>query len=327
MQLHRALLVIAFGTSWAVTGQAQITIAVGATDAGSATTTRVESRIPNPFGPAATNIVANPSGAAPMSAYSFAEIDLISGNLRLRVDDSTDLLNPGALSASANLNALGLRNTSPVDLSLDANAFNITFDAEHLVDGTPTNVGAGTGEKNAFVNYVLTMQLTNTSAGQSLGQIVAQSRMDVTWNADGSFKERVLSQPAPVTQGGFAAVTNVFDETTLDVSLETPALVWSAGDTWNWRVGLNVFADADDPGIMSVVNALSTGSLNLTLPEGIELVQTAPGIINGLEDLEFVSVVPVPVPAAVWLFGSALGLLGWVRLNKVGALPQQNPYV
>ena len=26
-----------------------------------------------------------------------------------------------------------------------------------------------------------------------------------------------------------------------------------------------------------------------------------------------VETTPIPVPAAVWLFGSALGLLGWVR--------------
>lgn len=29
-----------------------------------------------------------------------------------------------------------------------------------------------------------------------------------------------------------------------------------------------------------------------------------------------VTVTPIPVPAAVWLFGSALGLLGWMRRKK-----------
>jgi len=34
------------------------------------------------------------------------------------------------------------------------------------------------------------------------------------------------------------------------------------------------------------------------------------GAVDGQEQLFLVA---VPVPAAVWLFGSALGLLGWVR--------------
>jgi hypothetical protein len=34
----------------------------------------------------------------------------------------------------------------------------------------------------------------------------------------------------------------------------------------------------------------------------------------GLDDFQFGTV--VPIPATVWLFGSALGLLGWVRRRK-----------
>jgi hypothetical protein len=45
--------------------------------------------------------------------------------------------------------------------------------------------------------------------------------------------------------------------------------------------------------------------------------------LNGGEqtpDLSHVSAfTAVPIPAAVWLFGSALGLLGWTRRSKLAA--------
>jgi hypothetical protein len=36
-------------------------------------------------------------------------------------------------------------------------------------------------------------------------------------------------------------------------------------------------------------------------------------IQTGNNSIYEVALTPVPVPAAVWLFGSALGLLGWMR--------------
>jgi len=45
----------------------------------------------------------------------------------------------------------------------------------------------------------------------------------------------------------------------------------------------------------------------LGAPLGPALTLTAPFSIGGMTT--------IPIPAAVWLFGSALGLLGWVRRN------------
>ena len=46
---------------------------------------------------------------------------------------------------------------------------------------------------------------------------------------------------------------------------------------------------------------------------GTDLVQFRTIITGAVDGQEQLFLVAVPVPAAVWLFGSALGLLGWVR--------------
>ncbi len=42
------------------------------------------------------------------------------------------------------------------------------------------------------------------------------------------------------------------------------------------------------------------------------------GVANQIlfDDVTFGSVIPIPIPAAVWLFGSGLGLLGWIRRRQ-----------
>lgn len=49
-----------------------------------------------------------------------------------------------------------------------------------------------------------------------------------------------------------------------------------------------------------------------------DLVNIGNGIAVGTAFGEMMTfqVAPVPVPAGVWLFGSALGLLGWMRRKK-----------
>ncbi|MCK6371213.1 MAG: PEP-CTERM sorting domain-containing protein, partial [Gammaproteobacteria bacterium] len=47
--------------------------------------------------------------------------------------------------------------------------------------------------------------------------------------------------------------------------------------------------------------------------DGIKLLSTNSGVLSPDLALSALEVQVVPVPAAVWMFGSALGLLGWVR--------------
>ena len=103
------------------------------------------------------------------------------------------------------------------------------------------------------------------------------------------------------------------------------------GENVNFEVTAGFLADADTPqpqntgvnpgeslGILfnlileqdfdDVINALTIGDADGGLRIGIHLQSI--GSNNGSES--FVNA-PVPVPAAVWLFGSALGLLAWYR--------------
>ena len=80
---------------------------------------------------------------------------------------------------------------------------------------------------------------------------------------------------------------------------------WSAGTTnfLNGTAGWNT----DTKIIMTLSNTLSATSLTTGELAFIEKKFEGGGV--GLT----IDMSPVPVPAAVWLFGSALGLLGWMR--------------
>lgn len=70
-----------------------------------------------------------------------------------------------------------------------------------------------------------------------------------------------------------------------------------------WAAALFFVAPLSDAGGV-VVLSKATSSL-LTLPSGTPVAYVVSGSLVGVG--------VVPIPAAVWLFGSALGLLGWLR--------------
>jgi hypothetical protein len=66
------------------------------------------------------------------------------------------------------------------------------------------------------------------------------------------------------------------------------------------------------PNITTVTNAADTALLTFTLPEGV-----SPDDLLADTSADLVWVTTVPVPPALWLFGSALGLLGWLKRRAV----------
>lgn len=76
----------------------------------------------------------------------------------------------------------------------------------------------------------------------------------------------------------------------------------------NFDVAELTFNVIGDPGTSTVVQL------------AVDFGWFAPGAIE-YTDVSYgsalVEVVPIPVPAAAWLFGSALGLLGWVRRRQI----------
>lgn len=71
---------------------------------------------------------------------------------------------------------------------------------------------------------------------------------------------------------------------------------------------------------LSVSNAVITAPGGSFDPNAVGNYQFAITVTDGSFPIEAVAmeVQVVPIPAAVWLFGSALGLLGWIRRRRAG---------
>ena len=69
----------------------------------------------------------------------------------------------------------------------------------------------------------------------------------------------------------------------------------------------------------SIANLFSVDitSLDLTMIDSAFITVSADLPINEFDRTAEYTISTVPVPAAAWLFGSALGLLGWVRRSRI----------
>jgi hypothetical protein len=83
------------------------------------------------------------------------------------------------------------------------------------------------------------------------------------------------------------------------VACGAPLLAGEPGSSWNLNAG-----DEGDGGA-----ARDAANFDGTI---LRLFNDGEGVNSSGQNLTMVAQI-VPVPAAVWLFGSALGLLGWVR--------------
>ncbi len=135
----------------------------------------------------------------------------------------------------------------------------------------------------------------------------------------------------PGTEGGGAQFT--YDASVLQVnSVTIDSNVWEffadTGSIDNITGSVDGIAVATfvDPGASFAVAsiefvAIGIGATSLLLSENpLNPWASAGSPVNPAMTAGSVAVTPVPVPAAVWMFGSALGLLGWMRLGRTGGI-------
>jgi len=168
------------------------------------------------------------------------------------------------------------------------------------------------GEGPVTMNETLQIDILVTTPGFVLDSFLLAEQGDYKLNgtgasvsANGQFRVMSLTKnispifPFPFQDDEF------FDAGPLTVNTNTP-VAWSASaainlaDTTGWNTDTEVRT--------TIENLLTATTLNSGVGETalIEKKFSGVGIIIN----------PVPIPGAVWLFGSALGLLGWLRHRR-----------
>ena len=151
------------------------------------------------------------------------------------------------------------------------------------------------GSGSADVNATLVIDRVYTIGGQDISSVVVREAGDWEVNQDGSVMSDLFLQGVSLADVG-------------DVSTDT-ASVDGSGDSGGlqlWDAEASISPSADFLG--------ASNDLRLTLQNTLAATTGANGDRAFIEK-KYVAVLTtvVPVPPAVWLFGSALGLLGWVR--------------
>ncbi len=112
--------------------------------------------------------------------------------------------------------------------------------------------------------------------------------------------------------GGYSLGTNAVDESTT---------VWGPGLAVSQTIGGDDVAFAPFGAAIRTISAYDFGAVSLlsggSTTSGGAIFTIGNGIAQGTGGAFDMTFQVVPVPAAVWLFGSALGMLGWARRRAV----------
>lgn len=168
-------------------------------------------------------------------------------------------------------------------------------------DGTTlSSVGlysaVGSIGSSPFASTILNDQITNLSVDTSTSTATATAYACV----EGTF----LSTVGASGCGGHNFGTNFMSDSTT---------IWGPGLAVSRTLGGDDVPTGGPPRDITSYDfgLVSWDGSTLIIGNGIPLGSTG-SVFGGGEEMEFV-VSAVPVPAAAWLFGSALGLLGWAR--------------
>jgi hypothetical protein len=245
----------------------------------------------------------------------------------VQYDGSTILSDPASVSNSG----------SDFDVSANLQAGEFKGRAE----------GANTTDQNAYTGSLQDLVFTNNTGGVVVigaGDFVAHVQGDYTFGTgpnqtiqvNNGFQVRINGGAAILAGArhnlavGYAlggspnTFTPLFEFNGAEVVLTTasvsqlimdlvmPELTLMPGDTmavaWNNSPTVNTSATGGDPSSFAEFDFLTGANgmtFGLVLPAGVTLDS------DSTVPLDWVT--NVPVPGAVWLFGSALGLLGWMR--------------
>lgn len=233
---------------------------------------------------------------------AYAEVNLPAGTLRaLASDPAGGGANTMAI-ASANLNRHYFINNTVNTYTVPGGLFGMGITGTHSVSGTPINSGVQT----ASVQYNGILEWRSLTNGTIWTQDIVSSKLETSW-LDGVVTGTTMTNQ---TLLGNSFVTT-FTDTDYTAFLEIPMFTWDPDEILYLHATLDLFATTTDSGLAAMIDATNTASLSLGLPPGIDVYDA--GLMT-LNDLSWVTVAPVPVPAAVWLFGSGLiGLIGVAR--------------
>jgi hypothetical protein len=241
---------------------------------------------------------------------AYAQVDVPAGELRvLAFDPLGDNSNP-LVQASANVVRFFLKNNTTNTYNVPGGILGMAVSGEHLLSGAPTNVGAGTGTKTAKISYTSQFQWRNFSQGTVIGTSVLVNNLVGTWDEDGVFQGAAFETPTAVGDAG----TVLFNETDYLAALSIPGFSWAPDVVMEFKAEISIGASASDPGLAAWLNATNTAKLSFVLPEGIDPEDA--GLLTR-EDLPWITTTVVPVPTALWLFVSAIGLLAGLRRKRM----------
>jgi len=240
---------------------------------------------------------------------AFAKVDIPGGELTASVFDPIGGGSNPLVQANADVVRFMFENTKTQTFNIPNDVIGMAMTGMHSIGGSPVNTGSGTGLKTAKISYTGIFQWRNLTAGTLIGTSIVQSNMISTWAEDGQFIGTVFETPSLI---GSSAVLD-FTATDYLATVTTPGFAWAPGVVMMMKAQLAIIATADDPGLSAMLDATNTGKLLLTFPEGITPYDA--GLITRA-DLPWITPAVVPVPSAVWLFGSGLGLLGWMKRRK-----------
>lgn len=195
------------------------------------------------------------------------------------------------------------------------------------VGGTTTNSGSGTGSTN---RAPITSTLTGFPVCAAAGSCATLQQNASFLQADNPFS-MIAPIKGSVAGNTFGPATDTMGSTSLTINMPVIQTQWASG---NYIIGADpnpatngdVFSKGAGPGVTftAVLTPTSSttgafdmhGSYRMTKDE-----VTVPGFHKNWTQWElkgtYNNVAPVPIPAAVWLFGSGLiGLVGIARRKK-----------